>query len=237
MAKDKEYWMIDTVVIVEDDPEVRDSLTFLLQRSHYFVESYKSAEHFLALRTHHDHAIYIVDLNLPGLQGTDVVKTIRTIDKVSPIFMISGHRSEQEISSGLVSGADDYLFKPFHPDHLMLKVNNAKSKTENILKDMMNVGLRILPEAHSVVNNGVTVNFTPKEFVIVNQLLTKMDEIISREALMQESFDDVMARNVDVQVFSIRKKIKKLGLEIETIRAQGYRATRIKVKKTPLPVS
>jgi DNA-binding response OmpR family regulator len=232
MNKNKDHWMIDTVVIIEDDMEVRDSLTFLIERNNLQVESYKSAEHFLAMRTYHDHAIYIVDLNLPGLQGTDVIKTIRYSDKISPVFMLSGHKTEGDISMGLISGADDYLFKPFHPDHLMLKVNNAKTKTENLLKDMMNIGLRILPEAHSVVNDGVTVNFTPKEFVIVQQLLAKIDEVISRQDLMQENFDDVMSRNVDVQIFSIRKKIQKLGLEIETIRSQGYRAIRIRPKSS-----
>jgi two-component system, OmpR family, phosphate regulon response regulator PhoB len=215
--------MLDTIVIVEDEKQVSDMLTFLFSKHDYKVEHYQSAEHFFALRKPRAHAIYLVDLNLPGLQGTDIVKTIRSVDKISPIFMLSGHKENSDVSAGLKSGADDYLFKPFQPDHLMMKVNNARTKTETILKDMFNVGVRILPEAHTLVFEGVTVNFTPKEFSIFYVLHKKIGQVVSREELMENDFEDLIARNVDVQVFSIRKKIQYVGLEINTIRGRGYR--------------
>ena len=219
----REPWMLDTVVIVEDEKQVSDMLRYLIENNNYRVENYQSAEHFFAMRNHHSHAIYLVDKNLPGLQGTDIIKTIRTVDKISPVFMLSGHRDETDVSHGLTSGADDYLFKPFHPDHLMMKINNARTKTESILKNLLNVGTKILPDAHALVNEGVTVNFTPKEFAILHRLYERKNQIVSRDELMQEGFEDIIARNVDVQVFSIRKKLVKIGLEIETIRGRGYR--------------
>ncbi len=223
--------MLDTVVIVEDEKQVSDMLTYLFKNHDYKVEHYESAEHFFALRKHRTHAIYLVDLKLPGMQGTDIVKTIRSVDKISPIFMLSGHKEVSDVSAGLISGADDYLFKPFQPEHLMMKVNNARTKTENILKNMLNVGTKIIPEAHALVCEGVTVNFTPKEFSILNLLFQKMNKVVTREELMKEGFDDIIARNVDVQVFAIRKKIVKLGLEINTIRGKGYRLTSGKANK------
>lgn len=214
--------MIDRVVVIEDEKNMSEMLTYLMEQNNFHVDAYESAEHFFAERPLSDHCVYLIDQKLPGIPGTAVVKTIRMSDKISPVFMISSMKDNAEISEGLNSGADDYLLKPFHPDHLVQKVNNARIRTDVVLKNMMNVGIRMIPEAQAIIKDGLTVNFTPKEFVIVNELLKRPNEVVTREELNLDG-DDLTLRNVDVQVFTIRKKLVKLDLKIESIRGKGYR--------------
>ncbi len=214
--------MIERVVVIEDEINMSEMLTYLMESNNYQVEAYNSAEHFFSEVPRNDHCVYLIDHMLPGIPGTAVVKTIRMLDKISPVFMISSMKDNSEIKEGLKSGADDYLLKPFHPEHLVMKVKNACIRTEVVLKNMMNVGIKVIPEAQALIKDGHTVNFTPKEFAILNELFKSPNEMRTREQLSVDG-DDLSLRNVDVQVFTLRKKLFKLDLKIESIRGKGYR--------------
>ncbi len=136
----------------------------------------------------------------------------------------SGKTEGEDISEGLACGADDYLPKPFNPDHLIQKVKNSFHKTNIILENLMNVGIKLIPEANSVIHNGATVNLTSREYIIVESLLKKPGTIVSREELVVD-FDDseVTIRTIDVHVSSLRKKLEKAKLVIDTVRGKGYK--------------
>lgn len=199
-------------------------IRFLMVKNGFEVESYKSAEDFFLSKKFHEHGIYLIDIGLPGIKGEDVIKTIRSRDKISPIFIVSGNHDLNDITRGLESGADDYLLKPFNPDHLLTKVINAKNKTALIIKNMMNVGIKLIPEANSVMRDGTALTVTSREFKIVSFLLQNENKIISREELVTE-FDDqeITVRTIDVHISSLRKKLDKVHLAIETVRGQGYK--------------
>lgn len=215
---------MDTVVIIEDEKSVTDMLKYLMEQNDFKVESYSSAEDFFLTKKVHGHCIYLVDSRLPGIQGEDVIRTIRSKDKISPVFMISGNTEMLDITNSLKSGADDYVLKPFNPDHLIVKIKNATSRTALILKNLMNVGIKLLPEANSILKDGELVSLTSREFKIMSFLLESKNEIISREKMVGD-FDDpeVTTRTIDVHISSLRKKLSNVNLSIETIRGQGYR--------------
>ncbi len=215
---------MDKVVIIEDEKDVGETLKFILERDAFKVDLYQSAEEFFLAKHSPPTCVYIIDSNLPGMSGEEIIKTIRSKDMISPIFIISGKSEGEDISYGLESGADDYLPKPFNTEHLLRKIKNSVQKTNSILGNLINVGIKLIPEANSLIMDGSTIPLTSREFAIVHSLLDRPGRIVSREELVQK-FDDpeVTTRTIDVHVSSLRRKLDKVRLTIETVRGQGYK--------------
>ncbi len=212
------------ITIIEDEREIGENLALFLRAKEFEVQHYLSAEEYFSDRSHPSEGIYLVDWNLPGISGIDVIKTIRTKDKISPVFMISAYSRNQEIVEGLKAGADDYLTKPFDFDGLAVRIENAWSKLNALEGDLISSGLRLIPEANSVMKDGTTVSLTSREFMIFKQLFEKGDTV-SREELIAlfDSTEKMTVRNIDVHIFFLRKKLKKLNLVISTVWGAGYR--------------
>jgi two-component system OmpR family response regulator len=213
------------VTIIEDEKEIGESLADFLRDRQYEVKHYLSAEEFFSDRANAaPECLYLIDWNLPGIKGIDIIKTIRTRDKLSPIFMLSAYSKNQEVVEGLKAGADDYLIKPFDFDSLGVRVDNAWQKMSQIQDSMMSKGVKLLPEANSIMKDNITVNLTSREFIIF-QRLYKAADTVTREELISE-FDHsekMTVRNVDVHVFFLRKKIAKLDMVITTVWGKGYK--------------
>jgi two-component system alkaline phosphatase synthesis response regulator PhoP len=139
--------------------------------------------------------------------------------------MISAYNSPNQIIEGLQSGADDYLTKPFNYDELLIRVANAHNKVSHLKDNLINVGLKLIPEAHTVMKDGVTVSLTSREFIIFQHLFRNQKNPSTREELIAQ-FDkdmEMTSRNIDVHVFSLRKKMSKVQIEIETVWGTGYK--------------
>jgi DNA-binding response OmpR family regulator len=216
--------MKKSVVIIEDEKDIVEILRFILEKNQFEVTAFLSAEEFFSWSSRPDQSLYLVDWNLPGIKGIDIIKTIRLKDKLSPIFMISAYNNPNQIIEGLQSGADDYLTKPFNYDELVVRLTNAYSKLNRLKDDLMNVGLKLIPEANSVIKDGVAVNLTAREFVIFQHLHKNQKTPVSREQLIEqfEKEMEVTIRNIDVHVFSLRKKMEKIKIKINTVRGTGY---------------
>jgi two-component system OmpR family response regulator len=171
--------------------------------------------------------LYLVDWNLPDRPGTEIISFIRENDPVSPVFMISAYSKKEEIIEGLKSGADDYLTKPFNFDELLARIDNANRKFNYVSKELDPAGLKMLPEANSFVFDGNTVNLTAREYIIFNFLFENQNKPVSREDLIEQfsKEEEMTSRNIDVHVFSLRKKIKKVNLAIDTVWGLGYKLT------------
>ena len=214
-----------SIVIIEDEKDIVESLKYLLEKNEFEVSAFLSAEEFFSSKNRPDHCVYLVDWNLPGIKGLDIIKTIRLKDKISPIFMISAYNKADQVIEGLESGADDYITKPFNYDELLVRVGNAHRKISTLQENQMNVGLKLIPEAHSVMKDGVTVSLTSREFVIFNHLHKNKTMPSTREELISdfEKEMEMTARNIDVHIFSLRKKLNKISIGIETVWGTGYR--------------
>lgn len=217
--------MKKTIVIIEDEKEIIESLRYLLEKNQFTVHAYLSAEEFFSSKTRPDSCVYLVDWNLPGIKGIDIIRTIRLNDKLSPIFMLSAYNKSDQIIEGLQSGADDYITKPFNYEELLVRVKNAHNKVTSLQDNLMNVGLKLIPEAHTVMKDGVTVNLTAREFIIFNHLYKNPNTPSTREELINQFEKDMemTARNIDVHIFSLRKKMNKIKIGIETVWGTGYK--------------
>lgn len=217
--------MHKAVVIIEDEKEIIEALKYLLEKNNFVVQGYLSAEEFFTAKNKPENSVYLIDWNLPGIKGIDIVRTIRMNDKISPIFMVSAYNKTEQIIEGLKSGADDYLTKPFNYDELLVRVVNAHAKVSSLQENLMNVGLKLIPEAHTIIRDGVTVNLTSREFIIFNHLYKHPTAASTREELINqfEKDMDMTSRNVDVHIFSLRKKMSKVNIGIETVWGTGYK--------------
>lgn len=213
-------------IVIEDDMALAFQFKAMLEMERFTVHVFHSAEDYLmsarvAPNVPH---IYLIDLNLPGLAGSELVKVIRYKDKISPIFIITGESPDSGLQKCLSAGADDYLCKPYNPDHLLMKVLNAQVKLRFMLGSMMDFGVKLMAEARLVSRDGEKVKLTNREYAIIEKLLSSPDEVVSREMLIKEIGDDeITERTIDVHISSLRKKVSKLELEIETCRGKGYR--------------
>jgi two-component system, OmpR family, alkaline phosphatase synthesis response regulator PhoP len=217
--------MEKNVVVIEDEREIIEALKYLLEKHQFIVHGFVSAEEFFSAKNRPDHCVYLIDWNLPGIKGIAVVKTIRLKDKLSPIFIVSAYNKPDQIIEGLKSGADDYLTKPFNYDELLVRVVNAHSKVSSLQDNLMNVGLKLIPEANSIIKDGVTVSLTSREFIIFNHLYKNPTVASTREELINQFEKDMemTSRNIDVHIFSLRKKMNKISIGIETVWGTGYK--------------
>lgn len=220
-------------VIIEDDVILAGQLKSILELESFEVQVYHSSEEFLLTSKSAQVTpfIYLIDLNLPGLTGSELVKVIRFKDKLSPIFIISGASLDTGLSKCLSAGADDYLLKPYNPDHLLLKIKNAQTKLRFMIGSMMEFGVKLIPEAKLVSRDGLKAKLTNREYAIMELLLSAPDKVHSRETLIKEIGDtEITERTIDVHISGLRKKIEKISLEIETCRGKGYRVKGLEIK-------
>jgi DNA-binding response OmpR family regulator len=213
------------VVVIEDEQDIASSLKYFLEKHDFEAVIFFSGEEFFAAKNVPSQCIYLVDWNLPGIKGIDIIKTLRLRDKLSPLFMLSANIESAQIIEGLQAGADDYITKPFNYDELLIRIKNALTKFANLKDNMLNVGLKLIPEAHSVMMDGITVSLTSREFIIFQHLHNHRNAPSTREELINqfENDEEMTARNIDVHIFSLRKKMNKLRIAIETVWGTGYR--------------
>ncbi|MCT4643159.1 MAG: response regulator transcription factor [Bacteriovoracaceae bacterium] len=213
------------VCIVEDDPEILSLLSSFFKEKDFEVYSFSNFFSFKDYAPKGFQGAYLIDWNLPDRPGTDLVQDIRQKDKVSPIFIVSGKHFDFQISEGLQSGADDYITKPLNLDHLLIKVNNAINKLNNISKDDQK-GIQLIPSAYTFIKDGDPVRLTSKEYIIFDALYSKKDEeAVSREELLNVTSKENInsSRNIDVHIVSLRKKLERVNIRIKTIWKKGYR--------------
>ncbi|MFL5785801.1 MAG: response regulator transcription factor [Bacteriovoracaceae bacterium] len=217
--------VLETIVIIEDDSNLREMLKILFTNLKYQVFAYDSAESFFMSDKECDICVYIIDENLPGIPGHHIVTTIRKKDLVSPIFMISGEQNDQLKRESLLKGADDYLYKPFVADHLAIRIGNAVRRANIFLNARYDTGIKFIPQANTVVVHGKTITLSNREFKVLSYLMEHPLEIVTREDLVSSFKDnEITMRTIDVHISSLRRKLVGAELHIETYRGKGYMA-------------
>ncbi len=216
---------VKNICVIEDEVDIADSIKFYFEANDFKVLLFQNAEDFYQDISDDFKGIYLVDWNLPGAQGIDIIKRIRQTDKVSPVFMVSAFSTQDQIIEGLSSGADDYITKPFSLEELKVRVSNSLRKFSIVDSQISKGKIQLLPEANSFIIEGQTISLTSREYTLFNTLLESEGEPVSREQLIEKFANDekITARNIDVHVFSLRKKIKAANLLIETVWGKGYK--------------
>lgn len=213
------------ILLVEDDNFLANGLALVLRDSGYavdHVEDGMSADITLAT-TRYD--LVVLDLCLPGLDGIDVLKKIRSRKNNVPVLILSARDQVKDRVDGLDAGANDYLTKPFHMNELearvraLIRLGWGNQETVSIKNLHFNTVHRT---AHI---HDELVSLTKRELAVLEVLIRQRNLLINKEVIMEQlsSWDkEITANALDIAVHRLRKKLKKSGLTIKTIRNLGY---------------
>ncbi len=220
-----------TVLLVEDDQDIRDMLVFSLQRAGYAVIETEDAEQALDKLGGVMPDIMLVDWMLPGMNGPDLVRHVRRdqlIEKV-PVIMLTARGEETDKLHGFDTGIDDYVTKPFSPKELMARMKALLRRSGNDEEDILQVkNLALDIQAHRLSIADESVPIGPTEFKLLEFFMKHQDRVYSREQLLDLVWGRnvyVEERTVDVHILRLRKLLSPFGYDklIQTVRGAGYR--------------
>jgi len=223
-----------TIVIVEDETDIREVLTYNLEREGFSVWGAADGGSGLKLIQDKVPDLVLLDLMLPGLDGLSICRQLKAVKTTAaiPIIMVTANGEECDIEAGLELGADDYITKPFSPKEFMARVRavlrrGGITEGEVSASRIENEGVVVDNERHEVkVDGKIVSSFTATELKLLHFLASYPGRVFTRDHLLSavmgnESF--VVGRNIDVHIQSIRKKLGHQRKLIETIRGVGYR--------------
>jgi two-component system, OmpR family, response regulator len=213
------------VLVVEDEPAIAELERLYLTREGFNVQLVATGEDALrAVRSLRPVAI-ILDVGLPGMDGTQVCRTLREQGDSTPVLFVTARDEEVDRVLGLEMGGDDYVTKPFSPRELVARVKAVLRRGSLTAATPVQVGrVRLLPDERRVEVEGRPVEFTATEFDLLAHLMRHPGRVFSREELLSSVWGYgpvVTTRTVDVHVAQIRAKTGD-ALTIRTVRGVGY---------------
>ena len=224
--------MAATVLVVEDEPAIQELISYNLQQAGHQAMRAGSAEDALNIMRHALPDLVLVDWMLPGLSGIELAKRIKSDKrtKTVPIIMLTARAAEEDKLTGLETGADDYITKPFSPRELNARVKAVlRRRAPQMTDDLVEIGgLRLDPASHRITGNGLPIELGPTEFRLLHFLMTHTERVHSRTQLLDQVWGDhvfVEERTVDVHIRRLRKALEPGGHDrlIQTVRGSGYR--------------
>jgi two-component system alkaline phosphatase synthesis response regulator PhoP len=224
--------MKESILVVDDEDDIRELIEYNLSKAGYRMTCVSSGEEALQAVTTNAPDLIILDLMLPGMDGLDVCRQLKSDAALRsiPVIMVSARGEEADVVSGLELGADDYLCKPFSPRVLLARVKSVLRRGKTPPVDPQAVlrveGLMINPARREVAVDNAAVELTNTEFKLLHFLMKQPGIVFTRDQIVDGVHGDdypVTDRSVDVQVVGLRKKLGECGQLIETVRGVGYR--------------
>ena len=225
--------MPSRVLIVEDEPDIRDLLAFHLERDGYQIATAATGTEALRQAARERPDLIVLDLMLPELDGREVCRRVRQDPATAavPVIMLTARGDEVDRVVGLELGADDYVVKPFSPREFLARVRAVlrRARPGEVGPGPLSAGAITLdPSTHAVASGGEPVTLTPKEFALLRALLDARGRVLSREFLLDRVWgyaraSEIESRTVDVHVRRLRAKLGDEGRRILTVKNAGYR--------------
>ena len=218
-----------TILIVEDNTDIHNLLKEVLEKEKYrVVDSYSGTEALMLLEREKVDLI-LLDLMLPGLNGEEIIKKVKDI----PIIVISAKISPENKVNALLSGANDYLTKPFSTEELLARIQVQLRIKRNSKENIKDIELKykqmvLNPENHTICIEGNPIYLTKTEYAIVKQLLLNPKQVVTKSKLLDFISQDTLdcdENSLKVHISNIRKKIRKVTEEqyIESVWGIGFK--------------
>lgn len=214
------------ILIIEDDINVRDELKELLLNSNYEVVALTDFKNSLEQILNINPDLVLLDINIPYLNGEELLKNLRKESNI-PVIMVTSKNNEIDEVLSMSYGADDYITKPYNPTILLLRIGAILKRMDNIPDSIKYKDLLIYPRQALIKKQDKEIILTKNEMIIFSYLLTNKNEIVSRDELMTELWnnDEYINDNaLTVNISRLRDKLEELGYDdmIETRKGQGY---------------
>jgi len=223
----------NTILIVEDEAEIREMLRFSLERADYEVLEAETAEDALRLLQGKIPDLLLVDWMLPGISGIEFLRRLRgdELTVTSPVIMLTARGEEQDKLKGFDYGVDDFMTKPFSPKELLARIKALLRRSQVTDDGKLVAGNLCLDTGqHLLTINEQCVNIGPTEYRLLEFFLKKPNRVYTREQLLDRVWGRnvyVEERTVDVHILRLRKLLTPYGLDswVQTVRGAGYRFT------------
>lgn len=225
------------VLLVEDDPTTSKSIEMMLSHANLNVYSTDLGEEGVDLAKLYDYDLILLDLNLPDMNGHDVLRQLRLARVDTPILILSGSDDTESKIKGFGSGADDYLTKPFHRDELVARIHAIIRRSKGHSQSIIQTGkINVNLDAKTVDVDGHAVHLTGKEYQMLELLSLRKGTTLTKEMFLNHLYggmDEPELKIIDVFICKLRKKLSEAtggDNHIETIWGRGY------VLRDPMPV-
>ena len=227
--------MLQKILLIEDEPDIRKTLEYNISREGYDVVSAPSLSEGRNHLNSGSFSLILLDLMLPDGSGLDLCREIKS-DKekvATPIIILTAKDDEVDKVVGFELGADDYVTKPFSVRELILRIKavlkRGERKQENLEVQRQFGELLIDVDSHEVYVNEQSITLTALEFKLLRQLVDRRGRVQSRDQLLSDVWGysaDVTTRTVDTNIKRLREKLGSMGKYVQTIRGVGYKFTR-----------
>lgn len=217
------------ILIVEDEPHLREQLQQYLQKQGFAVDVAEDGRAGLFMGREYPFDLAIVDLGLPELPGIEVIKQWREMGKKLPILILTARGKWQDKVEGLEAGADDYLVKPFHNEELLARSRALLRRSAGVSQPVIKFGpIAINTSSQAISLNGNELDLTAYEYKVVEYLTMNPDKVISKTELTEHIYEQDFDRDSNVIEVFVGRLRKKLDPDnslkpIETLRGRGYR--------------
>ncbi|CAN5732096.1 two-component system response regulator TcrA [soil metagenome] len=217
------------VLVVEDELKMGRALQRGLAKVGYAVDLARDGDGALFQVTLNEYDAIVLDLMLPDRDGVDVCGELRARGTWAPVLMLTARGTVADRIGGLDAGADDYLVKPFAFQELLARLRALIRRGARPRPPVLALaGLELDPARHLVRNRGTAVDLSPREFALLEYLMRRPGEVVTRSELLDHLWDENyqgMSNVVDVYVSYVRKKLSRAGSgpRIQTVRGVGYR--------------
>jgi two-component system OmpR family response regulator len=219
------------ILVVDDDPHIREVVRFALEKAGYETIAAKDGREALARAASGRPALIVLDIGLPELDGLEVCRRLRKTSE-TPILFLSARDEEIDRILGLEMGGDDYLTKPFSPRELTARVaailkRASAPRAEPMPESLAHGALRLDPAAHRAQAGGVELALTAIEFEVLRALMARPGLVFTRERLLDAAWSgvNVSDRTVDSHIRNLRAKLAQAGCAdaVETVHGVGFR--------------
>jgi heavy metal response regulator len=217
------------ILIVEDDKKVAGFLQKGLREEQYAVDVCRDGKEAVYEAEVHSYDVIILDIMLPGKDGFTICRELRENDVLTPILMLTAKDSLEDKISGLSTGADDYLTKPFSFEELLARIRALLRRSQDYKTGSLKAAdLELDPLRHTVQRAGKPITLSGKEYALLEYLLRNKGIVLSQSKIIDHVWDrnyDGTSNLINVYINHLREKIDKEAEVklIKTIRGQGYK--------------
>jgi len=214
------------ILIVEDDPTLADGLARSLDQSGYAVDCASNGEQANTMLQNAAYDLAILDLGLPKLDGTEVLKRLRQRGGRTPVLILTARDAIEDRVLGLDLGADDYLTKPFNLVELEARVRALIRRGQLGSNAALHCGKLVFDPAGRRASNGTSpIELSSRELGVLEVLMLRQNKVVNKEQIMEAlcNWDEDLGDNaIEVYIHRLRKKLESSGARIRTIRGLGY---------------
>jgi len=217
------------ILVVDDEDALREMLGDALRLSGFEVLEATDGSKALALLQKEKVELIVSDVNMPGMDGYEMLTQLRAQGDNTPAIMLTARRERQDVTKGLKLGADDYVTKPFGLEELILRVNAVLRRTlaaSSQSKTLVCGPVEIIDDLHQVLVEGIEVELSPTEYHLLTVLIENRGKVISRSKLLLEVWGinfDTGTNVVDTYISYLRRKVHTENYQgIKTVRGIGF---------------